>query len=99
MEIPLSVSEAVQGAKIQVPSLGDPLLVTVEPGAQSGSEVRLKGQGVRLADSSRGDLFIRFLVKLPESPNAAGLKEKCTELSAYYAHTVRQGLPRSILDD
>ena len=99
MEIPLSVSEAIQGGKIQVPSLGDPLLVTVEAGAQSGNEVRLKGQGVRLADGSRGDLFIRFMVKLPENTGATGLKEKCAELAGYYTSNVRQGLPRSILDD
>lgn len=99
MEIPVTVSEAIQGGKIQVPSLGDPLLVTVEPGIQSGSEVRLKGQGVRLSDGSRGDLFIRFLVRLPESPNAVGLKEKSAELAAYYGQNVRLGLPRSILND
>jgi len=99
MEIPITVSEAIQGGKIQVPSLGEPLLVTVEPGMQSGNEVRLKGQGVFFKDGSRGDPFIRFLIKVPDAPGAAGLKERCQELDSYYGQPVRKGLPRSILDD
>jgi DnaJ-class molecular chaperone len=99
MEIPITVPEAVQGGKIQVPSLGEPLLVTVEPGVQSGNEVRLKGQGVFFKDGTRGDLFIRFLIKVPDAPNATGLKEKCQELDAYYGQSVRKVLPRSILDE
>lgn len=99
MEIPITVLEAVQGAKIQVPSLGDPLLVTVEAGVQSGNEVRLKGQGVFHKDGTRGDLFIRFLIKVPESPQAVGLREKCAALEPYYEQSVRKDLPRSLLDD
>ncbi len=99
MEIPITIGEAIQGGKVQVPSLGDPLLVTVAPGTQSGREVRLKSQGVRLADGSRGDLFIKFLVAVPQNPDAPGLREKIGELSSYYAQPVRQGLPRSILDE
>lgn len=99
MEIPITIGEAIQGGKVQVPSLGDPLLVTVAPGTQSGKEVRLKSQGVRLADGSRADLFIKFLVAVPENPDAAGLREKIGELAPYYVQPVRQGLPRSILDE
>jgi DnaJ-class molecular chaperone len=97
IEVPISASEAVQGARIQIPSLAEPLLVSVEPGTQSGQEVRLRNQGVPFRDGTRGDLFVRFLVKLPESPDAVGLKGKVLELDQYYARPVRQHLPKSLL--
>jgi curved DNA-binding protein len=97
IEVPVSVSEAVQGARIQIPSLAEPLLVSVEAGTQSGQEVRLRNQGVAFRDGTRGDLFVRFLVKLPESPDAVGLKGKALELDPYYAKPVRQHLPKSLL--
>ena len=98
LEIPITVAEAISGAKVQVPSLGDPLLVTVEPGMQSGREVRLKGQGIPLADGTRGDLFIRFMIKVPtgaETPETTG---ELTALEALYQTPVREHLPKSIMD-
>lgn len=97
IEVPISVSEAVHGARIQIPSLAEPLLVSIEPGTQSGQEVRLRNQGVAFRDGTRGDLFVRFLVKLPESPDAVGLKAKALELDQYYAKAVRHHLPKSLL--
>lgn len=98
MEIPLSVSEAIKGGKIQVPSLGDPLLVTVEPHTQSGREVRLKNQGILKADGSRGDLFIRFIIKLPTTVNGAATMPSGGEYDPYYSIPVRQHLPQNILE-
>jgi DnaJ-class molecular chaperone len=97
IEIPISVSEAIQGARIQIPSLGEPLLVSVEPGTQSGNEVRLRNQGVSFRDGTQGDLFVRFMIKLPEAPEAVGLKSKASDLDQYYAKPVRQHLPKSLL--
>jgi curved DNA-binding protein len=96
MEIPITIAESVSGAKVQVPSLGDPLLVTVEPGTQSGKEVRLKGQGVFLADGTRGDLYIRFLIQAPSDKDAPGLTEAANALSQFYQNDVRASLPRKI---
>ena len=106
MEIPLTVSEAIMGGKIQIPSLGDPLLVTVEPGTQSGREVRLKQQGIIHRDGTRGNLFIRFIVKVPEraastgaSPDDANsLTESAKTLDPFYTTSVRYYLPRSLIE-
>jgi DnaJ-class molecular chaperone len=98
MEIPLTVAEAIEGGKIQVPSLGDPLLVTVEPGTQSGREVRLKGQGIVHRDGSWGDLFIRFLVKIPTGSGTEELAAQGRSLSPHYTQPVRAHLPKSILE-
>ena len=59
--------------------------------------MRLKGKGIKFSDD-RGDLFIRFMVQVPESPDAVGLKEKATELDLYYGTPVRQALPKTLLN-
>jgi DnaJ-class molecular chaperone len=99
MEIPITIGEAIDGAKVQVPSLGDPLLVTVEPGTQSGKEVRLKGQGLFNRDGSRGDLYIRFIVKIPSEPFPGEIKSLTELLAEKYTIPVRQHLPSKILED
>lgn len=96
MEVPLTIGEAIEGAKIQVPSFGDPLLVTVEPRTQSGKEVRLKGQGITQRDGTRGDLYIRFIVKIPDAPlpdEIVSLKELLAES---YKSDIRANLPKRI---
>lgn len=98
IEVPVTISEAICGAKVQIPSLGDPLLVTVEPGIQSGTEVRLKGQGIPFQDGTRGDLFIRFMIKAPSITQAPENLAKLAELEALYQTSVRQHLPQTIMD-
>lgn len=97
IEIPISVKEAMEGAKIVVPSLGDPLLVTVEPGIQSGTEVRLKGQGIIQANGARGDLYIRFMVKLPSKSPDPAASETVAAFEMLYTESLREHLPKSIL--
>jgi molecular chaperone DnaJ len=99
MEIPLTISEAIEGAKIQVPTLGDPVLLTVEPLTQSGREVRLKGQGVFNRDGTRGDLFIRFQVKIPEKPLPCEFQSLSELLSELYPNPVRGHLPNRLLEE
>jgi DnaJ-class molecular chaperone len=97
-EVPVSVGEALNGAKIQIPTLDEPVILTVEPGTQSGTEVRMKGQGIKYRDGTRGDLFVRFMIRVPEAPEAVGLKEKSAEIDRYYAKPVRSALPKSLLE-
>jgi curved DNA-binding protein len=98
IEVPITVSEAIAGAKVQIPSLQEPLLITVEPGTQSGKEVRLKGQGVVLPDGSRGDIFARFLIKVPPLSESSESASKLVELESLYHGSVREHLPKSIVD-
>lgn len=98
MDVPLTFGEALEGGKVQVPSFGDPLLVTVEPGTQSGREVRLKGQGLTLRDGTRGDLYIRFIVKIPDAPLTTEVRGISQILNESYSQDVRADLPKRILD-
>jgi DnaJ-class molecular chaperone len=98
IEVPITVSEAIAGAKVQIPSLQEPLLVSVEPGTQSGKEVRLKGQGIPLPDGTRGDLFARFLIKVPPIAESSESAAKLVELESLYHGSVRDHLPKSIME-
>jgi len=96
-EVPITISEALSGASIKVPTLEEQVLVKIPENAQSGTELRLKGKGIPLKDGSRGDLFIRLMIKVPESASALGLQEKAAELDAYYETGVRHAFPQSLM--
>lgn len=66
--LPVSVSEAILGAKIEVPTLdGDTAILRVPPGTQSGTELKMRGQGLELPDGRRGDMLVRVEVHIPTS--------------------------------
>ncbi len=47
LDVPISITEATLGAKIEVPTLLGPTVVTIPPGTAGGSKLRLKDKGVR----------------------------------------------------
>lgn len=98
IEIPISISEAINGASLMVPTLEDPVSIRIPAGSQSGHEVRLKERGLVQRDGSKGDLFYRLMIRVPESPQAVGLADKSRELDLYYETPVRNSLPKSLLD-
>ena len=97
-EVPISVNEAICGASVKLPSLDEPMVIKVPPGAQSGTEIRLKARGVQNKDGSRGDLIYRLMVKVPEAIIAVGIQDKARELEQYYESPVRQTLPKTLLE-
>lgn len=71
VEVPITLPEAVLGAKIEVPTIDGPVSMTVPKGANSGTVLRLKERGIALgASKKRGDQFVKLVVKLPETPDA-----------------------------
>jgi molecular chaperone DnaJ len=64
----IDVVDAVLGTDINVPTLdGRPVSATVPAGTQPGSILRLRGKGLpRFGGGSRGDLYVRLLVHVPE---------------------------------
>ena len=71
MDVPITLKEAVLGAKIKVPTSAGSVTMTVPKGANTGTVLRLKGQGVARANGSQGDQFITLRVILPTAPDAA----------------------------
>jgi DnaJ-class molecular chaperone len=69
LELPISLSEAVQGAKVNVPTIDGPVRISVPPGSNSGRSLRLKGRGVATPGEARGDQYVRLVVMLPDRPD------------------------------
>jgi DnaJ-class molecular chaperone len=70
MDLPVSVPDAVLGAKIEAPTPDGPVTLTVPKGSNSGSTLRLKGRGMPGPRGGRGDLLARLVVMLPEAKDA-----------------------------
>ncbi|MCL2103341.1 MAG: DnaJ domain-containing protein [Syntrophorhabdaceae bacterium] len=68
LDAPIRFSEAVKGAKIQVPTIDGPVMVTVPPGSSSGRKLRLKGKGAaEPGKKERGDQFVVLNIAAPKS--------------------------------
>jgi DnaJ-class molecular chaperone len=63
--VPISIREAVLGAKIDVPTPHGTISITVPPNSSSGKRLRLKGMGVRPTGRSPGDLIAELQIVLP----------------------------------
>jgi DnaJ-class molecular chaperone len=66
LALPVSIGEAVLGAKVQVPTLEGPVTVTVPPGTSSGAKLRLRGRGIKRGDGTRGDQICRIEIVVPK---------------------------------
>ena len=65
VEVPITFDEAVLGGKVEVPTIGGRVSVTVPAGANSGQTLRLKGRGVKTRGGA-GDQLVKLAVVLPE---------------------------------
>lgn len=65
LTLPVSLGEAVLGAKVDVPTPSGTVTMTIPAGSSSGKRLRLKGQGVKQTDGSAGDLLVTLQIQLP----------------------------------
>jgi DnaJ-class molecular chaperone len=66
LELPISLNEAVLGARVEVPTIGGRVTVAVPKGASSGQVLRLRGKGVKNNRSgAQGDQLITLKIVLP----------------------------------
>ena len=68
IDLPVTLAEAVLGARIQVPTPTGPVLLTVPRGSNTGAVLRLKGKGVP-RQGGHGDELVKLKVMLPLEPN------------------------------
>jgi DnaJ-class molecular chaperone len=66
LELPITLDEAVNGAKVKVPTVDGPVMLTVAPGSGSGKVLRLKGRGFSRKGGGRGDQLVALSIQLPD---------------------------------
>jgi len=62
LDLQISIVEAVEGAKIQVPTASGSVALTIPEGSNTGKTLRLKGKGV----GERGDQLVHLKVMMPD---------------------------------
>ncbi len=65
LDLPVSLYEALNGTKVEVPTLEGPITLTVPPGTSSGAKLRIKLRGVLRGDD-RGDQYCMVKVIVPK---------------------------------
>ena len=70
LNLPITLKEAVQGAKVKVPTPEGPVMLTIPRGATSGKILRIKGRGFTGKDGHRGDLLVQLSVDVPRDDEA-----------------------------
>jgi DnaJ-class molecular chaperone len=71
VQIPVTVTEAVLGGRINVPTAAGPVTMTVPKNSNTGTVLRLKGKGVSRPGGGSGDQFVKLEVMLPPRPDTA----------------------------
>ena len=93
-EIPVTIWEALRGARVKVPTPQGEAAIVVPPGTPSGQVFRLRGQGLpRLAHDGAGDLFVTVRVEMPEGLDAR-TEELIRDLERLLPAEPRQGLEK-----
>ncbi len=64
-DLPITLDEAVNGAKVRVPTVDGAVMMTIKAGTNGGTVLRLKGKGFSKKDNSRGDQLVTLEIQLP----------------------------------
>jgi DnaJ-class molecular chaperone len=89
VDLPITLYEAVLGAKVRVPTLDRPVEIAVPAGTSSGRTFRLKGKGFP-AKAGHGDLLATVRIVLP-GKNDAELEELMRKWRSEKAYDPRKG--------
>jgi len=68
IDLPVTLAEAVLGARIEAPTPTGSVILTVPKGSNTGTVLRLKGKGVPRR-GGHGDELVKLKVMLPSEPN------------------------------
>lgn len=91
LNLPVSVGEAVLGAKIDIPTPSGTVALSIPANSSSGRRLRLKGQGVKQRDGSAGDLFVVLQIEVPKEADEESRK-LIEEFETRNSVTLREGL-------
>ncbi len=89
--LPISIDEAILGAKVEVPTITGKVKMGIPKGSSSGKVLRMKGKGVMGRSGKRGDQLVELQIVLPPKIDAelAGFMESWRKK---HAHDPRKGM-------
>ena len=88
LRLPVTLKEAVLGAKVKVPTPEGPVMMTIPKGSSSGRVLRLKGRGFTSRTGARGDELVTIEIQIPSGDS---------ELEAFAGKWDGGGNPRESL--
>jgi molecular chaperone DnaJ len=92
MEVPVTVSEAMAGGTITVPTVDGAVNLKIPPGSQSGQVLKLRGKGALNPKTKKhGDLLVKLVVKVPKTKEKEIL-ELARKMERSYTEDVRKGI-------
>lgn len=94
VKVPVTITEAALGAKVEVPTIDGPTTIRIPPGTQSGQKLRLREKGApSLRGDVRGDQFVEVLVTVPRAGDER-TKEILRELTRLNPEDPRKDLQK-----
>jgi DnaJ-class molecular chaperone len=90
LELPITLYEAVLGAKVRVPTLDGAVQLSIPPNTSSGRVFRLKGKGLP-GNPAAGDLYVTTKIELPDGKDAE-LEELMQKWRDQKPHDPRSGM-------
>jgi len=94
LKLPIRVGEAMNGARIEVPTLEGRVSLTIPAGSQGGTRLRVRGKGLhRPGEQAAGDLYISLEIHLP-SGESEEAREHAEALDALSPKDLRDDLFR-----
>jgi curved DNA-binding protein len=90
LDVPVSMYEALLGAKIEVPTLDTKVTLTIPPGTSSGAKLRIKGRGIERA-GEKGDQLVIVKVIVPKDLDDDG-RETVNKLQSKFPVDARADL-------
>ena len=82
LDLPVTITEAVLGAKVEVPTVEGPVTLSIPPGTSSGARLRLRGRGIKRPDGTRGDQIARVEIVAPKiKPDDAETRKLFEEIA------------------
>jgi curved DNA-binding protein len=91
-DVPISPSEAVLGAQVEVPTLDGSVKLRIPAGIQTGQKLRLSNRGFPKGGGGRGDQFVVIQVNVPDKVSAEEreLYEKLQKVQSYNPRSTLQ---------
>ncbi|MEN9217337.1 MAG: J domain-containing protein [Gloeomargarita sp. HHBFW_bins_162] len=83
--LPITPSEAILGAHVQVPTLDGPVKMVIPPRVQNHQRLRLPGRGYPREDQTRGDQIVELVIQVPTelSPQELQLYEQIRKIERF----------------